>query len=127
MMSPKKLLKVARKWAISTTIGRKKIALTRARVELNSLLTEKGHFGIYMADGSHFMSSSKMPKEKLGLSSDGPITMPCDVASMKYIILLIYRRMAKDIEKALLNSIAFFRCSVASLHNEYVGEVLVCG
>ncbi|XP_030461341.1 auxin-responsive protein SAUR68-like [Syzygium oleosum] len=141
MMSPKKLLKVARKWEISAASGRKRIALAGARVESNSTssVTEKGHFIIYTADGSRFMvplqclSSNiflelfKMSEEEFGLSSDGPITMPCDAASMDYIVSLVKRGIAKDIEKALLNSIAFYRCSAASLHHECVEGVLVCG
>ncbi|KAF8024784.1 hypothetical protein BT93_F1842 [Corymbia citriodora subsp. variegata] len=122
MTSPKKLLKVARKWEISAASGRKRIALAGARVEANSTssVTKKGHFVIYAADGSRFMvplkclSSNifqelfKMSKEEFGLSSDGPITMPSDAASMEDITSLVQRRMANDIEKVLLNSIAFF-------------------
>ncbi|KAF8020587.1 hypothetical protein BT93_G1122 [Corymbia citriodora subsp. variegata] len=112
MMSPKKLLKVAGKWEISAASGGKRIALAGAR--------KKGHFVIYTADGSCFMvpleclSSNifqelfKMSEEEFGLSSDGPITMPCDAASMEYIISFVQRHLAKDIEKDLLNSIAFF-------------------
>ncbi|KAK3421132.1 hypothetical protein EUGRSUZ_G01829 [Eucalyptus grandis] len=100
MMSPKKLLKMARKWEILTASSRKRIALAGAREEPNSAssVTEKGHFVIYTADGSRFMvplqclSSNifqelfKMSKEEFGLSSDGPVTMPCDAASMEYIL-----------------------------------------
>ncbi|KAF8027679.1 hypothetical protein BT93_E0556 [Corymbia citriodora subsp. variegata] len=141
MMTPKKLLKMARKWEISTTSSRKRIAFVGAREESNSAssVTEKGHFIIYTADGSRFMvplqclSSKifeelfKMSKEEFGLSSDGPITMPCDAASMDYIVLLVQRRIDKDTEKALLNSIAFFQCPAASLHNGCAEGVLVCG
>ncbi|KAF8027680.1 hypothetical protein BT93_E0557 [Corymbia citriodora subsp. variegata] len=141
MVSPRKLLKMARKWEISTTSSRKRIAPVGAREESNSAssVTAKGHFVIYTADGSRFivplqcLSSKifqemfKMSKEEFGLSSNGPITMPCDAASMEYIVLLIQRCIDKDIEKALLNSIAFFRCSAASLHNECAEGVLVCG
>ncbi|KAL3730942.1 hypothetical protein ACJRO7_027893 [Eucalyptus globulus] len=141
MMSPKKLLKMARKWEILTSSSRKRIALAGAREEPNSAssVTEKGHFVIYTADGSRFMvplqclSSNifqelfKMSKEEFGLSSDGPVTMPCDAASMEYILSLVQRRIAKDIEKALLNFIAFSQCSAAPLDNECVEGVLVCG
>ncbi|KAK3440656.1 hypothetical protein EUGRSUZ_L01268 [Eucalyptus grandis] len=110
MMSPKKLLKMARKWEILTASSRKRIALAGAREEPNSTssVTEKGHFVIYTADGSRFMvplqclSSKifqelfKMSKEEFGLSSDGPVTMPCDAASMEYILSLVQRRIAKD-------------------------------
>ncbi|KAF8027677.1 hypothetical protein BT93_E0554 [Corymbia citriodora subsp. variegata] len=132
---------MARKWEISTASSRTRIALAGARVESSSTLSvaEKGHFVIYTADGSRFMvplqclSSNifqelfKMSEEEFGLSSDGPITMPCDANSMEYIVSLVQRHIAKDIEKALLNSIAFFRCSAASLDNKCVEGVLVCG
>ncbi|KAK3421130.1 hypothetical protein EUGRSUZ_L01270 [Eucalyptus grandis] len=141
MMSPKKLFKMARKWEISTGSSRKRIALAGAGDESNtaSSATEKGHFVIYTADGSRFMiplqclSSNifqelfKMSKEEFGLSSDAPITMPCDAASMEYIVSLVQRCIAKDIEKALLNSIAFFGCSAASLDNKCAEGVLACG
>ncbi|KAF8020678.1 hypothetical protein BT93_G1188 [Corymbia citriodora subsp. variegata] len=126
MTSPKKLLKVARKWEISAASGRKRIALAGARVEANSTstVTKMGHFVIYATYGSQLF---KMSKEEFGLSSDGPITKPSDAASMENITSLVQRRMANDIEKVLLNSIAFFQCSAASLHSEYVEGVLVCG
>ncbi|XP_030461338.1 auxin-responsive protein SAUR68-like [Syzygium oleosum] len=122
MMSPKKLLKMARKWEISEVSNRKRSALAGAIVQLTSpsSVTEKGHFVIYTGDGSRFtvplqcLSSHifqelfKMSEEEFGLLSDGPITMPCDATSMEYIVSLVERDIAKDIKKALLNSIAFF-------------------
>ncbi|KAF8031127.1 hypothetical protein BT93_D0352 [Corymbia citriodora subsp. variegata] len=129
------------KWEISAASGRKRIALARARVEANSTssVTKKSHFVIYAADRSRFMipleclSSNifqelfKMSKEEFGLSTDGPITVPNDAASMEDITSLVQRRMSNDIEKVLVNSIAFFQCLAASLHGEYVEGVLVCG
>ncbi|KAF8024780.1 hypothetical protein BT93_F1838 [Corymbia citriodora subsp. variegata] len=70
-----------------------------------------------------FQELFKMSEEEFGLSTDGPITMPCDAASMEYMMSLVQSSKAKDIEKALHNSIAFFRCSAASLHNEYAEGV----
>ncbi|KAF8027676.1 hypothetical protein BT93_E0553 [Corymbia citriodora subsp. variegata] len=110
MMSRKKLLKMARKWEISVASSRKRIGLTGDREVLKSTssLTEKGHFVIYTADRSHFtvplqcLSSNifqelfKMSEEEFGLSSDGPITMPCDATSMEYIVSLVQRHIAKD-------------------------------
>ncbi|KAI6677517.1 hypothetical protein NL676_038313, partial [Syzygium grande] len=52
-----------------------------------------------------FQELFKSSEEEFGLSRDGPITVPCDAASMEYIVSLDRRSIAKEIEKALLNSI----------------------
>ncbi|KAF8027684.1 hypothetical protein BT93_E0561 [Corymbia citriodora subsp. variegata] len=55
MVSPKKLIKMVRKWEKATAPGSKKIAHPGVNVEVNSSLTpEKGHFVIYTTDGGHF-------------------------------------------------------------------------
>ncbi|KAF8020531.1 hypothetical protein BT93_G1069 [Corymbia citriodora subsp. variegata] len=42
-----------------------------------------------------FQELFKMSEEEFGLSSDGQFTMPCDAASMEYIISLIFGHIAK--------------------------------
>lgn len=44
----------------------------------------------------------RLSEREFGLSSDSPITMPCDSPSMEYIISPVRRGLAKDTEKALL-------------------------
>ncbi|XP_030474446.2 auxin-responsive protein SAUR68-like [Syzygium oleosum] len=135
-MSPKKLMKMARKCENLATSGRKRISHPGVNVKLNSSSApEKGHFVIYTTDGGRFtiplqclhsnifQELFKMSKEEFGLSGDGPITMPCNAASMEYIVLLVRRCIAKDIEKALLNSIAFSPCSLAAVvHSKCVDQ-----
>ncbi|XP_030511700.2 auxin-responsive protein SAUR68-like [Rhodamnia argentea] len=127
MMSPKKLMKIARKWEKLASSGRKRISHPGDNVEVNSSLApEKGHFVIYTADGGRFtiplhclhsnifQELFKMSEQEFGLSGDGPIIVPCDAASMEYIVLLVRRCIAIDIEKALLNCVAFTPCSLAA-------------
>ncbi|KAK3421121.1 hypothetical protein EUGRSUZ_G01816 [Eucalyptus grandis] len=126
-MSPKKLIKMARTWEKLTALGRR-----------NFPSWKKGHFVIYMTDGGRstiplqslhsniFEELLKMSEEEFGLSGDGPITVPCDAASMEYIVSLVQRCVAKDIEKALLNSIAFTLCSMAAaVHSRCVDQQAV--
>lgn len=148
MISPKNLLKMARKWEKSTSIGRKRISFrsTNDYVKLGSCNTSsavanKGHFVIYTTDHKRFMMPLsylnnnifrelfKKSEEEFGISSDGPITLPCDSVFMNYIVLLIQRGAAKDLEKALLNSIATKCCSsISSCHQGFAGQNLVlCG
>jgi len=46
-----------------------------------------------------------MSEEEFGVSSDRPITLPCDSEYMDYILSLSQRGEAKDFEKVLTNSI----------------------
>ncbi|KAF8020530.1 hypothetical protein BT93_G1068 [Corymbia citriodora subsp. variegata] len=125
-MSPVKLIKMARMWEKLAASGRRRTSHPGVNVELNSW-----HFVIYTTNGGRLMIPSqclrsnifeelvKMSEEKFDLSRDGPITVPCDAASMEYIVMLIQRHIATDIEKALLNSIAFTSCSMAaSMHSK---------
>ncbi|XP_048135591.1 auxin-responsive protein SAUR68-like [Rhodamnia argentea] len=136
MMSPKKLMKMAGKWKKPTTSGRKRISHPGVNVEVHSSLEpETGHFVIYTIDGGRFtiplqclhsnifQALFMMSEEEFGLSGDGPITMPCDTASMEYIVSLVRRCIAKGIERALLNSIAFTPCSfAAAVHNKCLDQ-----
>ncbi|KAM4089521.1 hypothetical protein ACB094_07G159100 [Castanea mollissima] len=148
MISPKNLLKMARKWEKSASIGRKRISFrsTNDYVKMESCKTSsavanKGHFVIYTTDDKRFMMPLsylnnnifrelfKKSEEEFGISSDGPIILPCDSVFMNYIVLLIQRGAAKDLEKALLNSIATKCCSsISSCHQGFAGQNLVlCG
>ncbi|KAI3441173.1 uncharacterized protein J3R85_002414, partial [Psidium guajava] len=109
MISPKKLLRMARKWQnLDATVG--KFLATPS-------VADKGHFVVYTTDGQRFMIPLsylcsdifqmlfKMSEEEFGLSSDGPIIMPCDAAAMEYMVSLVQQGVAKELEKAVLNSI----------------------
>ncbi|MBA0844567.1 hypothetical protein Goarm_023372 [Gossypium armourianum] len=98
---------MARKWKKLSVIGRRRIT---------SSLVDNGHFVIYTIDQKRFviplaylrnnifMELLKMSEEEFGLPSDGPIIFPCDSVAMNYIVSLLRRSLAKDLEKAVLNS-----------------------
>ncbi|CBI37771.3 unnamed protein product, partial [Vitis vinifera] len=141
MISPKKLIRMARKWQKMAALGRKRISLQRINKEsCSTSVANKGHFVVYTADQRCFMiplvyfsnnifrELFKMSEEDFELPSNGPITLPCDLVFMEYIIPLIQQGMAKDIEKALLFSIATSRCSLSSSHQGHMGhQLLLCG
>ncbi|TYG81213.1 hypothetical protein ES288_D02G281100v1, partial [Gossypium darwinii] len=114
MVSTKILIRMARKWQKLAAIGRRRIT---------SSLVDKGHFVIYTTDKKRFViplaflrntifvELLKMSEEEFGLPSDGPITLPCDSVAMNYILSLLQRSLAKYLEKAVLNSVASYRCS----------------
>lgn len=146
MISPKKLIRMARKWHEIAYIERKRVSYLRMG-DVNttncntSTVAERGHFVVYTRDQrrfvmplaylytSIFQELFKMSEEEFGLSSKGPITLPCDAVFMNYVVLPIQRGAVKDLEKALVNSIATSHCSLASsLHQEHTSkQFLVCG
>ncbi|KAJ0076785.1 hypothetical protein Patl1_35796 [Pistacia atlantica] len=115
MISPKKLM---------TRLVRKsqKMEEVNAGNSNKSSVTEKGHFVVYTIDQKRFvfplmylnndifLELLKVSKEEFGLSSDGPITLPCDAVFMDKIVSLIQQSVSKGLEKALLDSIT---CSPA--------------
>lgn len=132
MISTKKLIKMARKWQQVAALKRKNISLPRARRESNTLLVaDKGHFVVYTMDERRYsfpiayLNSPvirqlfEMSEKEFGLPSDGPIRLPCDAIFMEYVISLIKKHAAKEIEAALLVSMATGCClPVSDLHRE---------
>ena len=145
MISPKKIIKMARKWQRIAALGRKRISSSRTNNNEDAKsciasVANKGHFVVYTADQRRFMiplvflsnnifrELFKMSEEEFGLQSDGPITLPCDSVFMQYILPLIQRGVAKDMEKALIFSLVTSRCSQSSSHQEHISQhLLVCG
>ncbi|KAB2597031.1 hypothetical protein D8674_038487 [Pyrus ussuriensis x Pyrus communis] len=118
MLSPKKLIKYARKWEKRASMERKKIAYLKdsgnnlVKSTTSNTVTEKGTFVIYTTDERRFKS-----EEEFGLSSSEPITLPCDSFFMNYMLSLVNRGLTVDTEKALLNSVITRSCSInSSLH-----------
>ncbi|KAH7692259.1 Small auxin-up RNA protein [Dioscorea alata] len=82
-----------------------------------SYVAEKGHFNVYSSEGKRFMvplayldntifkELLRISEEEFGLPCNGPITLPCDAASMEYVLSLLTRGVSKEMEMALLNSI----------------------
>nr|GMC82969.1 auxin-responsive protein SAUR68-like [Ipomoea batatas] len=134
MISSKKLIKLAKKWQKFAVIRRKRISFPSLNDDTDccntSSAVSKGHFVVYTDDQKRFFvplsyleneiirQLLNMSEEEFGLSSDGPITLPCDAAFMNYIISLLSRGLSKELENALLISFTSSRCSLASLHQE---------
>ncbi|KAL1833304.1 hypothetical protein DCAR_0103390 [Daucus carota subsp. sativus] len=144
MITPKKLLKLARKWQKQATLSRKRVTYPTARadgVHVNtSTRVEKGHFVVYSADQRRFVipivylqnkifrELLRLAEEEYGMPRDGPITLPCDEAFVDYAISLIERHATKDMEKALLISLTSDHClSSSNIHKEHTTQqLLVC-
>ena len=146
MINPKKLVKMAREWQKVAAIRRKRISLPRTSQYLGaghcstSSVADKGHFVVYTADQRRFMiplvylnseifrELFEMSEEEFGLPSDGPITLPCDSFFMEYILFLVQRGVAKNLEKALLTSVAHTQSSSAifSQQEQMNSRLLVC-
>ncbi|KAL6011849.1 hypothetical protein ACLOJK_002315 [Asimina triloba] len=131
MITPKKLLEMARK-------GQKVAAHRSRRNSLSSdddaadssgcsstsvAVADKGHFVVYAVDGVRFVlplacldspifvQLFRMSEDEFGLPSAGPIVLPCAGDFLEYAVSLIQRRMSKVVEKALLTSMASGQCS----------------
>ncbi|XP_057500233.1 auxin-responsive protein SAUR67-like [Actinidia eriantha] len=147
MISPKKLIRMARKWQKVAAIRRKRISLPRSNGDIftdtnsrSSLVADKGHFVVYTEDQRRFVfpivylnndifrDLLKLSEEEFGLPSDGPITLPVDAVFMDYVVSLIQRHTTKEIQNALLMSIENSRCSMpCSLHQEKpCQQLLIC-
>ncbi|KAL6346847.1 hypothetical protein AAG906_002964 [Vitis piasezkii] len=129
MISPKKLIRMARKWQKVAALGRKRISLGRINT---------GHFVVYSSDRRRFViplaylnseifrELFQMSEEEFGIQSDGPIILPCDSVFMDYVISFIQRGIGKDLERALIMSMASSNCSSSSyFHQEQNNEQLL--
>lgn len=150
MISPKKLIKMARKLHEVAFKGKKRISsMKNVDADINaercstSYVADKGHFVIYSSDQKRFVlplaylhnnifgELLKICEEEFGLSSGGPIRLPCDSIFLNYIISFIQQHgVAADLEKALLTSIATTcRCSssISFQHCHDSQQQLLCG
>ncbi|PIN25727.1 hypothetical protein CDL12_01521 [Handroanthus impetiginosus] len=134
MISPRKLIKMARKWQRVAALRRKRISFPRKIDEVStsdqhtSEVAEKGHFIVYTTDKKRFSfpiaylnslifrELFRLSEEEFGLPSDGPITLPCDSQFIGYVTSLMQKKATKDVEKALLLSMASCRCSSSSYY-----------
>ncbi|KAK9690658.1 hypothetical protein RND81_09G144300 [Saponaria officinalis] len=104
MVSTKKLIKMAKKW-------QKKAAESRKRVSWPRPVTNEGHFVVYATDGKRFMIPLTMAEEEYGITASGPITLPCESSLLEYAVSMIRKNVAKDLENALIASLASCRYS----------------
>ncbi|KAJ0964011.1 hypothetical protein J5N97_029133 [Dioscorea zingiberensis] len=105
----------------------------------SSSVAEKGHFNVYTLEGKRFMvplayldnnifkELLRISEEEFGLPCGGPITLPCDAASMDYVLSLLRRGVSKEMEMALLSSI-FISCqsTCSILPVEQCQQIAVC-
>ncbi|XP_010266109.1 PREDICTED: auxin-responsive protein SAUR67-like [Nelumbo nucifera] len=132
MISPKRLLAMAKKWQKAAASGRRTIVSSEvelAHVECfdDRTIADKGHFVVYSVDKKRFVVPLKyldnniirellrLSEEEFGLPGEGPITVPCDATFMDYIVSLVRRRrVPKDLENSLLTSMSTGRCFASS-------------
>ncbi|KAL9370612.1 hypothetical protein Peur_035752 [Populus x canadensis] len=143
MISAKKLIKLARKWQKVAAISRKRLTFPQTISSLDSddcstsSTAEKGHFVVYTTDKKRFVlpldylnneivkELFNLAEEEFGLTSNGPLTLPCDAAFMEYAITMIKKNVAKDVEKALLITLASNRCSSSlNFHQDVTNQQL---
>ncbi|KAF7847410.1 hypothetical protein BT93_L2991 [Corymbia citriodora subsp. variegata] len=139
MISPKHLVKIARKWQKVAAMRRKRISFPQADGD-EGVLPHRGHFVVYSIDQKRFVFPMKflnncvfqelfkLAKEEFGLPTNGPITLPCDAMFISYAVSMIQRHANVEIEKALLMSITTNTCSLPySLQQIHNGQQsLIC-
>ena len=135
---------MARKWQKMAAFGRKRISLQRINEGVDeescstSSVADKGHFVVYSSDRRRFViplayldseimrELFQMSEEEFGIQSTGPIILPCDSVFLDYVISFIQRGVAKELERALIMSIAPSNCSSSSyFHQEQTNEQLL--
>ncbi|XP_051189406.1 auxin-responsive protein SAUR36-like [Lolium perenne] len=124
MVSAKRLAQMAKKWQKMAAMGRKRVTRTTSTAKraadeccTTSPVAVKGHCVVYTADGARFEVPLAylgtaiigellgMSHEEFGFTSDGRITLPCDVAVMEYVMCLLRRNASEEVERALLSSV----------------------
>lgn len=127
MISTKKLIKMAKKWKQFAASSRKRISWSKP-------VADKGHFIVYTNDKRRFMiplvylnneifrELFRIAEEEFGVTSSGPIMLPCDSNFMEYAISMIQRHVAEDLEKALIMSLGI--CRYSSLSHEHTNQHL---
>lgn len=140
MITPKKLIKMARKWQKMAANRRVRIALPRSTKDNgDSSRVDRGHFVVYTADERRFViplvylkseifgGLLKLAEEEYGLRFDGPITLPCDAAFLEYAISLIQRHPDENMANDWLVSLTSTRCSSSSFVQveQYSQQLLV--
>ncbi|QHN99552.1 Auxin-responsive protein [Arachis hypogaea] len=132
MISTKKMIQIASKWQRQAAKQRKRIQWRKGQENYVSkeegfggawaTKAEKGHFVVYSTDKRRFVlplvylsnkifiELFKLAEEEFGLCSNVPLMLPFDATLIEYVITLVEGSVAKDLEEALLISIANRRC-----------------
>ncbi|KAJ3690835.1 hypothetical protein LUZ61_019999 [Rhynchospora tenuis] len=144
MLSPKKLIQMAKKWQRLAAQDRRRLAFERKNPDqvtdqCTSPRSEKGNFVVYTIDGKRFtipldylknkivMKLFELSEEEFGYTVDGPITLPCEGAFMDYAIDLVQRGVSEEIERALLGSVSLSCHHGQSNFGLVSQQVAVCG
>ncbi|XP_078173771.1 auxin-responsive protein SAUR36-like [Carex rostrata] len=147
MLSPKKLVQLAKKWQKMAVLGNRRLTLERNLShrdtnQFTSCRAEKGHFVVYTIDGKRFMipldylnsrifiQLFNLSEEEFGFTVDGPITLPCEALFMEYAMDLLKRGVSEEVERALLGSVLLpchHACSMQSNLGMITQQVVVCG
>jgi Auxin responsive protein len=147
MLSPKKLVQMAKKWQRIAVLGRRRLTFEKKISHLDndqstSTCAEKGHFVVYTIDKKRFMipleylntriimKLFQLSEEEFGFMADGPITLPCEAALMEYAMDLVKKGVSEEVERALLSSVLLpchHTCSVQSNFGAISQQVEVCG
>ncbi|KAJ8767059.1 hypothetical protein K2173_012572 [Erythroxylum novogranatense] len=129
-ISPKKLVKMARKWQRLAVLKRKRLTIPGNEMKP---VADKGHFAAYTTDQKRFVfpifylnspifkELLIMSEEEFGLPGNGPLRLACDAVFMEYAVSLIRAGVGEEMEKALVMSMASrsSRCSFSySLHRQ---------
>ncbi|KAK1324249.1 hypothetical protein QJS10_CPA01g00301 [Acorus calamus] len=141
MIKSKRLIEMARKWHRTASLGRRRRISLGARARAVAAIANEGHFVVYTVDGKRFVVPLaylgspifkrllRMSEEEFGFPGsggvNGRITLPYDAAVMNYVLLLMERRVSRDVEGALLVSIAAGRCSASCLPSSQQGQLLL--
>ncbi|WOL18905.1 hypothetical protein Cni_G27702 [Canna indica] len=144
MLTPKRLLEMARKWQKRATLGRKRItwminkdASPDQVTAKNTLVADRGHFVVYSSEGKRFMvplaflnsgvfqELLRLAEEEFGFSGDGPILLPCDAVFLEYVLSLLKRRGSEDAEREMLISGFMRHCSKSAMRSVEHSQQLV--
>ena len=121
MISPKRLLQLARKWKKVVALGRRRLSSKIAHGDdsdkSDAAVASKGHFVAYTMDAQRFelpltcLKSNvfrelfRTSEELFGLLGDQPITLPCDSTFMELTIAFLQDRSSNNVERSLFKSI----------------------
>ncbi|KAJ4778576.1 hypothetical protein LUZ62_062833 [Rhynchospora pubera] len=93
MVNPVKLVEIPRK--------------LQNKIKSNTPCSPKGHFAAYTRDGQRFLvpisylnsnifkDLLKLVEEEYGISSDGPLVLPCDASFMRRTLEMLQNSKAK--------------------------------
>ncbi|KAJ3688975.1 hypothetical protein LUZ61_018139 [Rhynchospora tenuis] len=93
MLNPVRLVEIPRK--------------LQNKIKSNTTSSPKGHFAAYTRDGQRFLvpisylnskvfkDLLKLVEEEYGISSDGPLVLPCDASFMRRTLEMLHSSKAK--------------------------------